>query len=232
MNFLELRAYVAKLREGGHRTGKYLVELYSKLSFPLVNVIMALVAIPFALASPRSGGRAMGIGVAIVIAGGGSGWCTRSRWPWPRRTCCPRRWRRGRLTSSSRASAPPCSSVRKRELARNWLDKARGCGKLQEMKARRFTVALWLTLATILVALTPLAYATPPDPVWVSGFFDDDDNDNGVFLITSSDAVVDPFPLCSWTPFPLFGRAVVAKDQGPVSSQYVSSTDARAPPLS
>jgi lipopolysaccharide export system permease protein len=70
MNFLELRAYVAKLREGGHRTGKYLVELYSKLSFPLVNVIMALVAIPFALASPRSGGRAMGIGVAIVIAVG------------------------------------------------------------------------------------------------------------------------------------------------------------------
>jgi len=33
-------------------------------------VIMALVAIPFALASPRSGGRAMGIGVAIVIAVG------------------------------------------------------------------------------------------------------------------------------------------------------------------
>src|SRR6202022_279113 len=31
---------------------------------------MALVAIPFALVSPRSGGRAMGIGVAIVIAVG------------------------------------------------------------------------------------------------------------------------------------------------------------------
>ena len=70
MSFLELRAYVAKLREGGHQVGKYLVQLYSKLSFPLVNVIMALVAIPFALVSPRSGGRAMGIGVAIVIAVG------------------------------------------------------------------------------------------------------------------------------------------------------------------
>ena len=68
MSFLELRAYVAKLREGGHQVGKYVVQLYSKLSFPLVNVIMALVAIPFALVSPRSGGRAMGIGVAIVIA--------------------------------------------------------------------------------------------------------------------------------------------------------------------
>jgi lipopolysaccharide export system permease protein len=50
--------------------GKYLVQLYSKLSFPLVHVIMALVAIPFALASPRSGGRAVGIGVAIIIAVG------------------------------------------------------------------------------------------------------------------------------------------------------------------
>ena len=70
MSFLELRAYVTKLREGGHRVNRYLVQLYSKLSFPLVHVIMALVAIPFALASPRSGGRAMGIGVAIVIAVG------------------------------------------------------------------------------------------------------------------------------------------------------------------
>ena len=67
---LPLRAYVTKLREGGHRVNRYLVQLYSKLSFPLVHVIMALVAIPFALVSPRSGGRAMGIGVAIVIAVG------------------------------------------------------------------------------------------------------------------------------------------------------------------
>ena len=70
MSFLELRAYVARLRDGGHRVTRYLVQLYSKLSFPLVHVIMALVAIPFALVSPRSGGRAMGIGEAIVIAVG------------------------------------------------------------------------------------------------------------------------------------------------------------------
>jgi len=70
MSFFELRAYVARLREGGHRVTRYLVQLYSKLSFPLVHVIMALVAIPFALVSPRSGGHATGIGVAIVIAVG------------------------------------------------------------------------------------------------------------------------------------------------------------------
>lgn len=68
MSFFELRAFVAKLRESGHQVGKYVVHLYSKLSFPLVHFIMALVAIPFALVSPRSGGRAVGIGVAIVIS--------------------------------------------------------------------------------------------------------------------------------------------------------------------
>ncbi|HTK92546.1 MAG TPA: LPS export ABC transporter permease LptG [Verrucomicrobiae bacterium] len=70
MSFVELRAYVQKLQETGHQAGKYIVELYSKLSFPLVHLIMALVAIPFALISPRSGGRAVGIAIAIVISVG------------------------------------------------------------------------------------------------------------------------------------------------------------------
>ncbi|MET0851675.1 MAG: LPS export ABC transporter permease LptG [Candidatus Rokuibacteriota bacterium] len=70
MSFLELRSYVRNLQESGHQVRKHLVELYAKLSFPLVHVIMALVAIPFALLSPRSGGRAVGIGVAVAIAAG------------------------------------------------------------------------------------------------------------------------------------------------------------------
>ena len=75
--------------------------------------------------------------------------------------------------------------------------------------ARRLpTLALVAALVTALVALTPLAHAEPPDPTWVSGFFDDDDNDNGVFFITSSLATLDAFPLCCWTPFPVFGPAV------------------------
>ena len=111
MSFLELRAYVARLRDGGHRVTRYLVQLYSKLSFPLVHVIMALVAIPFALVSPRSGGRAMGIGVAIVIAAGY--WVVHSvAIASPRPTCCPPRWPPGPPTSSSPASAPPSSSAR------------------------------------------------------------------------------------------------------------------------
>src|SRR5260370_5154631 len=72
------------------------------------------------------------------------------------------------------------------------------------MTRRAATLALLVMLLAVLVALTPLAYATPPDPVWVSGFFDDDDNDNDVFLVTSSLAAIDPVPLCRWPPFPAF----------------------------
>src|SRR2546430_8112566 len=68
MSFLELRGYINRLAETGHQVSKYLVQLDSKLSFPLVHVIMALVAIPFALASPRSAGRGVGIAVAILIS--------------------------------------------------------------------------------------------------------------------------------------------------------------------
>ena len=69
MGFRELEDYIAQLRSAGFEIRKYLVELYSKLSFPLVNLIMVLVAIPFALQSPR-GGRLFGIGLAIAIMAG------------------------------------------------------------------------------------------------------------------------------------------------------------------
>jgi hypothetical protein len=100
------------------------------------------------------------------------------------------------------------------------------------MTRRLPTLALLAAMLTALVALTPLAYAEPPDPTWVSGFFDDDDNDNGVFFITSSLATLDAFPLCCWTPFPGFGPAVALEPQGPGSTPYSSTADARAPPLS
>ena len=94
------------------------------------------------------------------------------------------------------------------------------------------TLALLIALLVALVALTPLAYAIPPDPVWVCGFFDDDDNDDGLFLVTSSLATMDPFPLCCWTSFPAFGPVVELDDSSWSPSKVASSADARAPPVS
>ena len=69
MSYRELRDYISQLEAAGFQIRKYLVELYSKLSFPLVNLVMVIVAIPFAIQSPR-GGRLFGIGLAIAIMAG------------------------------------------------------------------------------------------------------------------------------------------------------------------
>jgi LPS export ABC transporter permease LptG len=69
MSYFELRDYVARLEATGYQVKKYTVELYSKLSFPWVSLIMVLVAIPFSLQSPR-GGRLFGVALAIAIMAG------------------------------------------------------------------------------------------------------------------------------------------------------------------
>jgi len=52
-----------------------------------------------------------------------------------------------------------------------------------------------LSLVGILVVLTPLAYASPPDPSWIRGLYDGGDFDDVVVLLTSGLGVVEPFPL-------------------------------------
>jgi len=68
------------------------------------------------------------------------------------------------------------------------------------MRARLLGLLVLAALLPALVALTPLAYASPPDPVWISGFFDDGDHDDVVVLVTSAGGAIDPFPLQGkWT---------------------------------
>jgi len=69
MSYRELRDYIERLESTGFQARKYMVELYSKVAFPLVNLIMVLVAIPFSLQSPR-GGRLFGVALAIAIMAG------------------------------------------------------------------------------------------------------------------------------------------------------------------
>lgn len=69
MNYVELREYIRRLQEAGHKVEKYLVDLYSKIAFPFAHPIMVLVGIPFALQSPR-GGRLIGIALALMLGFG------------------------------------------------------------------------------------------------------------------------------------------------------------------
>src|SRR5262245_49970758 len=49
-----------------------------------------------------------------------------------------------------------------------------------------------LLLVVCLTAPPILANASPPDPVWISGIYDDADSDNVVALLTNSTAVAAP----------------------------------------
>jgi hypothetical protein len=49
--------------------------------------------------------------------------------------------------------------------------------------SRRLLLLLLLGLAAL---LTPLAYASPPDPLWMGGYWDDDDFDDVVTFVTSN----------------------------------------------
>jgi lipopolysaccharide export system permease protein len=68
MSFREMREYIASRYRREYDADEYAVDLYSKISFPVVHVVMALFAIPCALAwGPRSG-PALGIGIAIGVS--------------------------------------------------------------------------------------------------------------------------------------------------------------------
>jgi LPS export ABC transporter permease LptG/LPS export ABC transporter permease LptF len=67
MNFGQLDHYIGDLGQSGFDTMRLRVELWHKLAYPLVAVVMAVLAIPFALSMGRRGSLT-GIAVAIFVA--------------------------------------------------------------------------------------------------------------------------------------------------------------------
>jgi LPS export ABC transporter permease LptG/LPS export ABC transporter permease LptF len=68
MNFGQLERYIGDLRQSGFDTMRLRVQLYHKVAYPLVTIVMAVLAIPFALSMGRRGsltGVAWGIGIAL-----------------------------------------------------------------------------------------------------------------------------------------------------------------------
>jgi LPS export ABC transporter permease LptG/LPS export ABC transporter permease LptF len=67
MTFSELRGYIDSMRGAGLDVLPQLVDLYRKAAFPLVTIVMTLLAVPFAVMTGRRGAL-YGIGVGIVFA--------------------------------------------------------------------------------------------------------------------------------------------------------------------
>jgi hypothetical protein len=87
-----------------------------------------------------------------------------------------------------------------------------------------------LLVVCVLVGLAPAAYADPPDPSWIDGFWDNDDYDNVVVMVLHSLAIVEPAALDAG---PVWATvALVATLEPHVTPAPIDATASpRAPPL-
>jgi hypothetical protein len=88
---------------------------------------------------------------------------------------------------------------------------------------------LVVLVVCLLTGLPALAYTDPPDPLWISGYWDDGDFDGVVVFILGTcavpvDAPASPGPL--WEP----GRVELAAP-GVVPAPVGSESSSRAPPV-
>jgi LPS export ABC transporter permease LptG len=67
MSYRQLSDHVASLQAGGFNVVPYVVALHRKLAFPFVTLIMALIAVPFAVTTGNRGAM-YGIGAGIMLA--------------------------------------------------------------------------------------------------------------------------------------------------------------------
>ena len=67
MSYSNLARYIERIRAAGYDSTRYLVDLYAKLSYPFLNLVMVFIGIPFALKTGRSGGVALNIGVSVLV---------------------------------------------------------------------------------------------------------------------------------------------------------------------
>ncbi len=88
---------------------------------------------------------------------------------------------------------------------------------------------LALLVAALIAGLVPAAYADPPDPTWIGGFWDDDDFDTVVAYIASTSATfgetgVDAEPFLVWI------ASIDASSPDFVPSPLRNTSRPRAPP--
>ncbi|HOE92162.1 MAG TPA: LptF/LptG family permease [Candidatus Cloacimonadota bacterium] len=67
MNYFELKEYIKSLKKIGEKYHSELVDLYTKISFPLANFIILLFCVPLASTSVRSKGRGIVFLFGVII---------------------------------------------------------------------------------------------------------------------------------------------------------------------
>jgi hypothetical protein len=94
------------------------------------------------------------------------------------------------------------------------------------------TLSGWLPIAltALLIALAPLAHASPPDASWIPGIYDDADFDDVVTLVTLGAGSVDATPLDGLGPQPVAVAPLPPIREQTLPSSSSSSSPTRGPP--
>jgi hypothetical protein len=87
-----------------------------------------------------------------------------------------------------------------------------------------------MLLVGLIVALTPMAYASPPDPSWIRGLYDGADFDDVVVLLTSWVGAVESCPLTLIDSAPTAIGVIAPMNEVSPSVPLLLPNPPRAPP--
>ena len=91
--------------------------------------------------------------------------------------------------------------------------------------------SLLAALLLAMLAVVPLAYASPPDQTWIGGWYDDGDYDDAVITITATVALVHAAPHVEVRPVALVVGVAPLGDDRAVPGLRSAPRQPRAPPL-
>lgn len=82
----------------------------------------------------------------------------------------------------------------------------------------------------VVMSLAVLAYASPPDPDWISGFWDNGDYDDIVLFVTSGVGITASHAIEDGRPFVVVSALVSTLDDNRLAPRPRLSSPTRAPP--
>lgn len=85
-------------------------------------------------------------------------------------------------------------------------------------------------LAVLVLTLTPLAHAEPPDQTWLGGLYDNGDYDDIVLLVLSTVVAIESFSLCDGGRLPAVVVPPTPHDERPTHVRRLSAPP-RGPPV-
>jgi hypothetical protein len=87
-----------------------------------------------------------------------------------------------------------------------------------------------LLVVSAMLSLGVLAYASPPDPDWIGGLWDNGDYDDIILLVTSGVGITDSRALETGRPLVVVSKLVSTGDDTPLAARPRQSASTRAPP--